>query len=93
VSGAAPVRADARAGARDRYPATKNEYRQILSQLETETVGEQPFRELSRADRAKIVRQRLKEYCSKTYKRVKDTVTEQRTATVGWAACPAGGSS
>ena len=64
------------------YPATRNEYRQILSQLETETLEGVLFRDLQLADRKRITRQRLKEYCSKTYKRVKDTVTEERTATV-----------
>ena len=72
----------------ENYSATRAEYIAIKSQLESETFAPETsagpqrlWTDLSRDERARVLKDRLKRYCQKVYKRVLDKpVTEKRMA-------------
>ncbi|XP_014238604.1 DNA polymerase epsilon catalytic subunit A [Trichogramma pretiosum] len=69
--------------------ATAGEYQRTQQQLETEKFPpllpggrQRAFHELSKQEQAAIEKKRLSDYCKRTYKKVKETKTEERTQTV-----------
>jgi len=62
----------------EHYMATRSEYNQLRAQLEVEsfpdagTGGTRYFRDLPQEERERLVKERLKKYCQKVYKRVLD---------------------
>ncbi|CAM9190271.1 unnamed protein product [Chrysoparadoxa australica] len=63
-------------------PATRSEFEGVRMQLSYETFEGQPFSELSELDQATKVKERLKDYCSKVYRKTKDTKHKDRVDTV-----------
>ena len=66
----------------DFNPASKNEYERASSQLQYEVVDGRPFHEHEPLEQAEIVKNRLKQYSHKVYKKTKITQEETRTDTV-----------
>jgi DNA polymerase epsilon subunit 1 len=66
----------------DMFPASRSETRSLRTQLEYETVGGTPFNDLSKLEQAAALKQRMKTYCQKVYKKVKVTEEVPRTSVV-----------
>ena len=65
------------------YPASKAETDNLRAQLSLESFdGGVPFTDLPRARQQELLKERLKRYSQTVYKRVKDTVETDRTATI-----------
>lgn len=69
------------------HPLTKPEYNSIKAQLEYEPVNEEEaesgrFEDLPLDEQALRITARVKTYCQKVYKRVKDITVKKRVATV-----------
>ena len=63
-------------------PATKSDINSIKRQLSYEKVGDEQFNELPEQQQAKIVKQRLKQYANKVYKKTKVVTEKLKTNTV-----------
>lgn len=63
-------------------PADQSEFQSVRRQLTYEKVGDQRFTELSEKNQAALVKQRLKKYSSRVYKKSKVTLEENRANTV-----------
>lgn len=70
----------------DYFPLNRGEYESVKRNLETEVFktkfGEKEFANLSAEDRNAFLKQRVKKYCEKTYKRMHVSTTEERKDTV-----------
>lgn len=64
------------------YPLTRGELRGIQAQLDVESVGGVPYSQLPRDEQMAALKQRVRKYSQRVYKRVKDITEEQRTATI-----------
>jgi DNA polymerase epsilon subunit 1 len=64
------------------FPATKEETEAVRMQLMNEMFDGMDFTDLPKAQQDTVLKARLKVYCAKAHKRVKDTIELDRTATV-----------
>ncbi|RHY32167.1 hypothetical protein DYB32_002799 [Aphanomyces invadans] len=66
----------------DYYPASKQEFQHIQTQLSYETVNNTPYAQLPEEKRNSMLTDRVKQYCNTVYKKTTITETETRTSTV-----------
>jgi DNA polymerase epsilon subunit 1 len=67
----------------DYYPATRSEFESVKAQIEYEKFdGGVSFHDLPPERQEVLLKQRMKTYCQKVYKRVKDSSVIERQATV-----------
>ena len=63
-------------------PSVQSEYQSVKRQLTYEKIGDSRFTELSEKQQAGIVKERLKTYSNRVYKKTKSTLIEDRINTV-----------
>lgn len=66
----------------DYFPATRSEYDSLKAQIEYEQTDQGRFHDLPASEQAVRLKERVKLYSRKVYKRVKDTKVAPRTATI-----------